>query len=52
MTEYTALELGRRIRKGEISAVEAAQAALTQIDEKEALLHAYIRVDRENYVPP
>lgn len=48
MTEYTALELGRRIRKGEISAVEAAQAALTQIDEKEALLHAYIRVDRES----
>lgn len=48
MTEYTALELGRRIRKGEISAVEATQAALTQIDEKEALLHAYIRVDRES----
>ena len=47
MTEYTALELGRKIRRGEISAVEATQAALKQIDEKEALLHAYIHVDQE-----
>lgn len=38
--ELSALELGKKIRKKEISAVEAAEAVLKQIKEKEPVIHA------------
>lgn len=45
--ELSALELGKKIRKKEISAVEAAEAVLKQIKEKEPVIHAYVTVDEE-----
>ncbi len=45
--ELSALELGKKIRKKEISAVEAAEAVLKQIKKKEPVIHAYVTVDEE-----
>ncbi len=47
LLELSALELGRRIRAGEISAVEAVQASLSRIKEVEKDVHAYVTVDEE-----
>jgi len=41
----TALELGRKIRAGEIGAVEAAKAALEQIQAVDGTIHAFVTVD-------
>lgn len=45
--ELSALELGKRIREREISAVEATEAVLERIREKEPSIHAYVTVDEE-----
>jgi len=45
--DLTAVELGRQIKAGQVSAVEAAKAALLQIEATEACCHAFIQVDRE-----
>ncbi len=43
----TANELGRQIQAGKISAVEAADAFLDQIDKVEQQVHSFVSVDRE-----
>lgn len=43
----TALELGKKIKKKEISVKEAVCASLAQISEIEDKVHAYVSVDRE-----
>ncbi len=45
--EFTALELAKKIHKREISVREAVEAAFKRIEEKEAVLHGYITLDRE-----
>lgn len=43
----TALELGKKIRGGEISVREAAWAALEKIDQEEPRINSYVTIDRE-----
>ena len=43
----TAVELGRKIKDKELTAVEATQAVLDRIDSVENTVHAYVTVDRE-----
>ena len=43
----TAVEIGKRIKSGEISVREAVEAALAQIDRVEADVHSYVTIDRE-----
>ena len=45
--DMTALELGEKIKAGEITAVQAAQAALDQIKAAEPSIHAFVTVDEE-----
>ncbi len=45
--DLTALELGRQIKTGAVSAVEAAEAALERIAEMEPSVHAFVTVDRQ-----
>ena len=45
--KYTAVELGRKIKDKELTAVEATQAVLDRIDSVENTIHAYVTVDRE-----
>lgn len=47
ITKLTALELGRRIRSGELSVREAVEAQLSVIDARETDYHCYITVQRE-----
>ncbi len=47
MLELTAVELAAKIKAGEVTAVEATEAVLAQIDEKEAVLNCYVTVDKE-----
>lgn len=47
ITEMTALELGRKIRSGDVTVLEAVQGALDQIKKKEPAVHAYVTVDEE-----
>lgn len=50
LTDLTAVELGRKIKKGEATAVEAVEAVLAEIKEKEESLHAYITIEAEKAV--
>jgi len=43
----TALELGRRIQSGDITAVQAAEASLARIKAMEPSIHAYVTVNEE-----
>ena len=43
----TAVELGRKIKDKELTAVKATQAVLDRIDSVENTVHAYVTVDRE-----
>ena len=45
--DMTALELGRRIQSGEITAVQAAEASLARMKAVEPSIHAYVTVDEE-----
>ncbi len=47
ITELTALELGRAIKKREISAREAAEASYRRIEETDGELNAYVTLDRD-----
>ena len=47
MTKWTALELGKKIQKREISVTEALKACLEQIGKKDGLYHAFLTVDEE-----
>lgn len=44
---YSAVELAKAIKSGEVTAVEAMQAVLDKIDEKEETIHAYVTIDKE-----
>ncbi|MDE7029984.1 MAG: Asp-tRNA(Asn)/Glu-tRNA(Gln) amidotransferase subunit GatA [Lachnospiraceae bacterium] len=44
---YSAVELSAAIREGSVTAVEAMEAVLARIDEKERVLNAYVTIDRE-----
>ena len=44
---YSAVELGKAIKSGEVTAVEAMQAVLDQIDKTEETIHAYVTIDKE-----
>lgn len=45
--KLSAMELGRKIRAGEVSVPEAAAEVLKQIEEKEKICHCYITMDPE-----
>lgn len=45
--DMTALELGRRIQSGDITAVQAAEASLERIKAMEPSIHAYVTVNEE-----
>ncbi len=45
--KLTALELGRKIRAGEIAVAEAVAAALSAIEKKDAEINGFVTVDRE-----
>ena len=47
IVKCTAVELGRKIKDKELTAVEATQAVLDRIDSVENTVHAYVTVDRE-----
>jgi aspartyl-tRNA(Asn)/glutamyl-tRNA(Gln) amidotransferase subunit A len=47
LTRLTAAELATKIRSGEVSAVEAAQAHLDRIGEVDGTVHAFLHVDTE-----
>ncbi len=44
---YTAVELGKAIKSGSVTAVEAMQAVLKRIDESDETINAYVTVDKE-----
>ncbi len=45
LMDLTAAELGKKIRAGEVSAVEAAEEALARAEVKEGQIHAYISLN-------
>lgn len=45
--ELTAVELGKKIKAGEVTAVEAAKAALAQIRAAEGQVNAFVTIDEE-----
>jgi aspartyl-tRNA(Asn)/glutamyl-tRNA(Gln) amidotransferase subunit A len=45
--EMTAVELAAAIKEGKTTAVEATERVLAQIEEKEALYHCYVTIDKE-----
>lgn len=47
ITGMTAVELGKRIRKRELSVEDGVKAYLDQIDKVEACVHSFVTVDRE-----
>ena len=47
LLSLTAVELGKKIKAGEVSAEEAARAALESIEAKEEKVHSFVTVDRE-----
>jgi len=47
LLSYSAVELSTAIKEGKTTAVEAMEAVLARIDEKEKDIHAYVTIDRE-----
>ncbi len=47
ITELTAVDLGKKIKAGELTAVEATTAALAQIKRLEPILNSFVTVDEE-----
>jgi len=45
--EYSAVELSTAIKEGKFTALEAMEAVLARIDEKEKDINAYVTIDRE-----
>lgn len=45
--EYTVVELSAKIKKGEVTAIEAMQAVMEKIEEKESLYNCYVTLDKE-----
>ena len=47
LMSLTALELGKKIQTGEVTSMEAAKAALSQIKRVEEICHCYVTVEEE-----
>ena len=47
LMSLTAVELGKKIKAGEVTVEEAVQAALDAIEKKEASVNSFVTVDRE-----
>ena len=47
LLDLTAVELGKKIKAGEVSVLETTKAALDQIKEKDDLYNCYVTVDEE-----
>ncbi len=47
ITDLTAVQLGKKIKAGEVSVVEATKAALTQMKDLEPILNCYVTIDEE-----
>ena len=47
LLDLTAVELGKKIKAGEVSVLEATKAVLDQIKEKDDLYNCYVTVDEE-----
>ena len=47
LMQLTAVELGKKIKAGEVSVVEATEAALNAIEAKEEKINSFVTVDRE-----
>ena len=47
LLDFTALELGEKIKKGEVGVEEATRAALDRIKETEPTVHSYVSVQEE-----
>lgn len=45
--DFTAVELGKRIKAGEVTAVEAVQASLAQMKKAEPKVNAFVTIDEE-----
>lgn len=45
--DYTAVELGKKIKAKEVSVIDATKAVLEQIEKKDKELNCYVTVDRE-----
>lgn len=50
ITEMTALELGKKIKNGEVRVVDAVNEFLNEIDKNDAAVNAYITVIREEAI--
>lgn len=50
LMSLTAVELGKKIKSGEVTAMDAARAALEQIREKEDSIHSYVTVLDEEVI--
>lgn len=50
LTGLTALELGKQIRSGQISAEEAVQDALCEIQKKEPDIHSFVTIEEEGAI--
>ena len=50
LMSLTALELGKKIKNGEVTATEAAEDALAQIKKKEETIHSYVTVLDEDKI--
>lgn len=50
ITEWTAVELGKKIKAGEVTAVDAAKAVLAQIRAVEEDVHAYVTLQDEKSI--
>ena len=47
LLDLTAVELSKKIKAGKVTAVEAMQAVLDKIDEREDALNCYVTIDKE-----
>ena len=47
LLDLTAVELGRKIKAGEVTAIEAAKASLEQMRRYEDIIHAYVTIEED-----
>ena len=47
LMSFTAVELGKKIASGEVSALEATQAAISRIERLESDYNCFVTVDKE-----
>ena len=47
LMQFTAVELGKKIKNKEVTVKECVEAALAQIDVVEGKIHSFVTIDRE-----